>query len=361
MITEDDIAEADRRDNEARDDELDAKHLPSDDRPFSFINRGKTADRRRAFGIGAFMGGGSSDGSDVEADEDSGILKSTDIVDEIKASMSLSGKRKNRYPGGGSGSDSDADSDFDIGSGTDSDAPRSSAKRARIDTGAVPIGLSGRPPERKARSLSEQIDILREQSRASVAAGGAPLPGFVGNAGPANPGAMNMGAAVLKAAAFDWANVEAAEPELNPGWCALCKFTPDDNPWVQDLTTYAERNWAHAEPEELGTTMQKMYNEQVRYHIEDETMRQPCHKQMFWRHFYSHCTNQIIQWIIIGQGVNEMITTMLEEQMFVANPITGRKNVTDSKTSISTFKLLINEKSKITKLQHYLKTTGTTL
>lgn len=151
----------------------------------------------------------------------------------------------------------------------------------------------------------------------------------------------------MPAIVVDWDRIESEEKEknANPKWCFLCLHTQrtvdvgEDNPYLADLKKHAEDHWSHTELEELMRQLQNKYNETLRDSIEDPTQRLPWHKQTIYLHFTRHDKSSRIKFEAEAEAVDEAIFVMMQEELFVKNKKTGRKNV-NSKKLPQFFKLL---------------------
>ena len=148
----------------------------------------------------------------------------------------------------------------------------------------------------------------------------------------------------------DWADVDAAEPERNPDpdWCFLCKHTQrvvdvgDNNPYIPDLIKHAEDNWVHVEHKELMQQLQGMYEKDIRWSIEDATQRLPWHKKTIFAHFTRHTKGTRVKYEAESAACDEMIFVMMQEELFIKNKTTGKKNVNLKKLP-QWFKLLAQQ------------------
>ncbi len=210
-----------------------------------------------------------------------------------------------------------------------------------------------RPPAaKKPKTLAEEIDDL--------AAGPAPQAGVVKDAPPAYiPGDLNGGEIPAPPDIYDWTELNEAEEEENPiskDWCAMCKVTQreldvdESNIYYKDMIEYAHKNWILVSAGEMGTELQRKYNDTVRFYIEPEEMQLPCRKETFWLHFVEHRSDPLIDALIQAKIVQDMIATMGKEQLFVIDPLTRRKKVTNNHKTSGMFFKLCAQKEKLTKL-----------
>lgn len=147
--------------------------------------------------------------------------------------------------------------------------------------------------------------------------------------------------------ALDWDDIDADEPERNPDpdWCALCKHTQrkidvgDQNPYLPDLIKHANDHWTHVDHAELTTQLQALYNKEIRPFIEQVDQRLPWHKKTIFAHFTRHSKDTRIKFEVEAQVIDEAIFVLMENQLFVKNNKTGKKNVNSKNTSLL-FKLL---------------------
>jgi hypothetical protein len=116
----------------------------------------------------------------------------------------------------------------------------------------------------------------------------------------------------------------------------------DNNPYIPDIVKHAEDNWVHEDTVELMRQLQNMYNDTVRWSIENVNQRLPWHKKTIFAHFTRHTKNTRIKYEAESQACDELIFTMMQDELFVKNKRTGRKNVNQKKLP-QWFKLLAQQ------------------
>ena len=242
----------------------------------------------------------------ASAVEDSDSLLSAKSIFDAKR-RSILGSRS---------SAADSDSDFRGSSADGSDArsrPRPPRKRKRLFAPISPKSdKRQRPPERQQKSPDRLRDELKRSGLAdsdaeakhsaaqhehpqSAAMPPVVVAGQVGNDKPTPTGFE-----------VDWDEIESAEPERNPGWCALCKVTQrvvevgENNPYLAQLRKHAEDNWTKVPADEMGAQLQEIWNRDLRHYCDPPNLRLACHKQMFWRHFAFHDRSTRIQMEVDG-------------------------------------------------------------
>jgi hypothetical protein len=206
---------------------------------------------------------------------------------------------------------------------------RKAAKRARVQNAAD-----------EGAALRNELDDMYEAKDMGAAPAGI-IPGAVGDDDEPEP---------IPADVVDWEEIDRDEPERNsdPNWCALCKHTQrvidvgENNPYIPDIVKHAEDNWVHVEHVELMRQLQDKYNETVRWSIEQVDQRLPWHKKTIFAHFTRHTKGTRIKYEAESQAVDEMVFVMMQEELFVRNKKTGRKNVNLKKLP-QFFKLLAQQ------------------
>jgi hypothetical protein len=201
------------------------------------------------------------------------------------------------------------------------------------------------------RTLADEIDALAGVVRDSP-------PAYI-------PGDANANGEIpAPPEIFDWTAIDNAEPAINPhgdDWCVLCKVTQrsididPENTYYKDLLEYAEKNWLVQSPGDMGTELQRQYNDNLRFYIEPEDMQLPCRKYIFWYHFVGHVSVPLIDASINNNIIQEMITVTAREQLFVLDPLTKRKKVTSNTKTLGIFFKLLDKKEKLTKQIEALK------
>lgn len=161
----------------------------------------------------------------------------------------------------------------------------------------------------------------------------------------------------MPADVVDWDDVAEAEYNPDPDWCFLCRQTQrvvdvgDANPYLPDLIKHAEDNWVHVEHKELMRQLQDKYEKELRWTIEQVDQRLPWHKKTIFAHFTRHTKITRVKYEAESAACDEMIFTMMQEELFVKNKKTGRKNVNLKKLP-QWFKLLAQQE----KFEKTLKT-----
>lgn len=268
------------------------------------------------------------------------------------------------------GGDSDADqSDASVASlgrrmeqfGTGEEREHKHFSKRKRAPSFKPKSKSKRKPAKRARSQrdeAEEAEALREElnamyegkdSASNGSGSQAPVAGMVMSAEDDEPEPM-------PADIVDWEEVDAAEPERNAdrSWCFGCRHTQrvidvgDKNPYVPDLIKHAEDNWVHTEHKELMRQLQERYNDEIRWTIEDPNQRLPWHKHTIFLHFTRHTKSTRIKYEAESQAIDEMIFTMMTEELFVKNKKTGRKNVNLKK--LPAFHKLLEKQERFDKM-----------
>lgn len=245
------------------------------------------------------------------------IASAVDDSDSILSARAIYDTKKRNILGSRS---SDSDSDFRGSSADGSDArprprPPASRKRTRLFAPISPRSdKRHRPLERKAKSPSRLRDELKRSGLAdSDAEAKSPEPTPAQSESPPNALPFSSPAGILgedkptrTGSEVDWDEIEQAELEKNPGWCALCKITQraidvgENNPYLAQLRKHAEDNWAKLPANEMGAQLQEIWNRDLRHYCDPPSLRLACHKQMFWKHFAFHDRSTRIQMEVDG-------------------------------------------------------------